>query len=92
MIPLILAAAADAHTPTNWGVIVAIASFAINTLAVVIGATLGVSKLRESSALISQSVGHLKEAVTKLDSSVVEIFGHTRDHGERIARLEAQSK
>lgn len=90
MISLFLAAAENASP--NWAVIVSIAAFAINTITVVIGATLGISKLRESSALISQSVGHLKEAVTKLDSSVVEIFGHTRDHGERIARLEAKSK
>lgn len=92
MISSILAATADAPPPTNWGVIVALAAFVLNTITVVIGATWGISKLRESSALISQSVDHLQKAVSKLDDSVGEIFDRTHSQGERIARLEGKGK
>lgn len=87
-----LAETPAAGVGVNVSVIVGVSAFVLNTITVVIGATFGFSKLKESTALLSQSGDHLRGAIDDLKTVISHIGEKQTDHGERIAKLEARSK
>lgn len=96
MIHALIAAAILAQMPApggiNWGVIIALCVFVLNTITAVVGLALGIAKIREMTALLAQAMEHLKSAISGLDQSVRKIADTTHEHGERLAALEAKQQ
>jgi hypothetical protein len=91
MIPLFLAAASDPAAP-NWGIIITIIAVLLNMGTMIVVATWALSKVRESSSVVAESVAGLRSAVGELKDSILESWRKHQEHGERIARLEEKTR
>ena len=69
---------------------VRVGGIVIEVLVVVAAIVWAVSRIDKVTAVLNETVRGLKRSVDNLRDSTNQINGHVRDHGERLASLEAK--